>query len=240
MRHGAAVLAIDINGDALRSLAESHDGKAFNPDNLHLLTLDLADPQCAERALATATKVFGKVDGLVNNAGIGKMTIRPDFLTRPLRFMDVEPHHWQRFLAINTTAPFLMMRAFIPHMLANGFGRIIYVGTTLELMATASAGPYGPSKAAAEAITGCAARDLAGTGITINVIVPNGVTLTGFVPPGVDTKGMQSPDVMVPPFLWLMSDDASETTAKRFRANKWDTSLSGREAAAQEGRPIAW
>ena len=65
---------------------------------------------------------FGRIDVLVNNAGIGQASIRPDQRRNPIRFWEITPEQWQRFLAVNATGPIKMARAVVPHMLAAGRG----------------------------------------------------------------------------------------------------------------------
>ena len=86
------------------------------------------------------------------------------------------------------------------------------------------------------------AKDLAGTGVTVNVLVPGGVTNTGMVPleAGYDRAEMIQPAVMALPLNWLVSDAAGGVTGRRFLAVHWDPSLPPEEAAAKAGAPVAW
>jgi len=101
---------------------------------------------------------------------------------------------------------------------------------------------YGPSKAALEAFSAIMAKDLAGTGVTVNVLVPGGVTNTPMVPleAGYDRTEMIQPAVMAPPLNWLVSDAAAGVTGRRFLAVHWDPSLPPEEAAAKAGAAVAW
>src|SRR5215469_14774316 len=101
---------------------------------------------------------------------------------------------------------------------------------------------YGPSKAALEAFSAIMAKDLAGTGVTVNVLVPGGVTNTPMVPleAGYDRAEMIQPAVMGPPLNWLVSEAAAHVTGRRFLAVHWDANLSPEEAAARAGAPVAW
>jgi len=177
----------------------------------------------------------------VNNAGIGQASVRADQRRNPIRFWDATPEQWSRFLAVNATAPIMMARAVVPHMLRARQGRIVTVTTSLGTMVRAGYLLYGSSKAAAESATAVMAADLAGTGVTANVLVPGGVTNTPLVGDDAgDRSKMLQPDIMVPPLLWLVSDAAAGVTAKRFVAADWDRSLSPAEAAEKAGVPIAW
>jgi NAD(P)-dependent dehydrogenase (short-subunit alcohol dehydrogenase family) len=129
----------------------------------------------------------------------------------------------------------------VPHMLKAGRGRIVTVTTSLGTMVREGYLLYGASKAATEAAMAVLAADLAGTGVTCNVLVPGGVTNTPLVGPNAgDRDRMLQPPIMVPPLLWLVSDAAAQVSAKRFIAADWDVSLPPAQAAERAGAPIAW
>ena len=125
---------------------------------------------------------FGKIDILVNNAGIGQATLRAENWQRPIRFWEVNPDDWRRFIAVHTTAPLLLAQAVVPGMMEAQWGRIVNVTTSLGTMIRSGSPTYGPSKAALEAFSAIMAKDLDGSGVTVNVLVPGGVTNTAMVP----------------------------------------------------------
>src|SRR6201987_4820251 len=86
------------------------------------------------------------------------------------------------------------------------------------------------------------AKDLAGTGVTVNVLVPGGVTNTAMVPleAGFDRAEMIQPAVMAPPLNWLVSDAASGVTGRRFLAVHWDPTRPPEKAPPKAGPPFAW
>ena len=85
-------------------------------------------------------------------------------------------------------------------------------------MLNAGSPTYGPSKAALEALSAIMAKDLDGTGVTVNVLVPGGITNTPMVSDeaGFERAKLIQPEVMVPPLLWLVSDVAGKVTGRRF------------------------
>ena len=145
------------------------------------LSADLARPDAFDGIVSAALERFGRIDVLVNNAGIGQASVRADQRRNPIRFWEATPEQWSRFLAVNATAPIMMARAVVPHMLRARWGRIITVTTSLGTMVRAGYLLYGASKAAAESAMAVLAADLAGTGVTANVLVPGGVTNTPLV-----------------------------------------------------------
>lgn len=235
---GVDVAAVDRNEAALAALAATvHDTQG----TMQTVPADLARPDAFDAVVAAALGRFGKIDVLVNNAGIGQASIKADQRNNPIRMWDVTPEQWQRFLTVNATAPIMMARAVVPHMLQVGKGRVITVTTSLGTMVREGYLLYGASKAAAEAAMAVLAADLKGSGVTSNVLVPGGVTNTPLVGEGAgDPALMLQPEIMVPPLLWLISDAAATVTARRFVAMDWDASLPGDQAAEKAGAPIAW
>ena len=236
--NGMGVVAVDRNATALATLAASAGG---NEDAILPLPADLTEPEACERIASAAVGKLGRIDVLVNNAGIGQSSVRADQRRNPIRFWEATPEQWSRFLSVNATAPIMMARAVAPHMLRAGRGRIVTVTTSLGTMVRAGYLLYGASKAAAESATAIMAADLAGTGVTANVLVPGGVTNTPLVGEDAGPRDkMLQPEIMVPPLLWLVSDAAAGVTAKRFIAADWDASLPPAQAAEKAGAPIAW
>src|SRR5262249_15682925 len=143
-----------------------------------------------------------------------------------------------RFVAVNATAPLMLARAVVPHMLRARRGRIVTVTTSLGTMLREGYMLYRASKAAAEAATAVMSEDLAGPGVTANVLLPAAAT----VPGGrvADRSKMLRPEIRVPQLLWLVSDAAATTTGRRFLAAHWDTAIPSAAAAEKCGAPIAW
>ena len=235
---GFTVIAVDRNPAMLDALPAAAQGLA---GTVMPLNADLSQAAAFDRIAGTALEKFGRIDVLVNNAGVGQSSIRADQRRNPIRFWEVAPEQWSRFLAVNATAPIMMAKAVLPHMLAAKRGRIITVTTSLGTMVRPGYLLYGASKAAAEAAMAGLSGDLAGTGVTCNVLVPGGVTNTPLVGDDAgDRSRMLQPDIMVPPLRWLVSDAAAAVNGRRFIAADWDASLPADQAAEKAGAPIAW
>ena len=236
---GYRVAASDLSRDGLGALAAGLANKAAD-----LLTVpaDLSRDGAADEIVAAARGRFGKIDILVNNAGVGQGTLRAANWQQPLKFWEVTPEDWRRFVAVHTTAPLSLARAVVHEMIAAKWGRIVNVTTSLGTMIRPGSPTYGPSKAALEALSAIMAKDLDGTGVTVNVLVPGGVTNTPMVPQeaGFDRQQMIQPEIMAPPLVWLVSDAAGEVTGRRFLAVHWDPALPPRQAAEKAGAPVAW
>jgi NAD(P)-dependent dehydrogenase (short-subunit alcohol dehydrogenase family) len=237
---GIAVAGVDRNADGLADVAAA--ARACQASGvLHAVGADLADPAAFDRIVAGVLARFGRIDVLVNNAGIGQSGVRAVQRRNPIRFWQATPEQWSRFLAVNATAPIMLARAVLPHMLSRRSGRIITVTTSLGTMVRAGYLLYGASKAAAEAAMAVLSNDLAGTGVTANVLVPGGVTDTPLVGDDAGERSrMLRPEVMVPPLLYLISDEAAGVNGRRFIGADWDASQPSAQAAERAGAPIAW
>ena len=234
---GMDVVAVDRNAAALAGLPSA----AGTPGSVLTLAVDLTQPDSFDRIAASTLERFSRIDVLVNNAGIGQASVRADQRKNPIRFWEASAADWNRFLAVNATAPIMLTRAVVPHMLSKGRGRVVTVTTSLGTMVRAGYLLYGSSKAAAESAMAVLAADLAGTGITSNVLVPGGTTNTPLVGEEAgDRSKMLQPEIMVPPLLWLVSDAAAGVNGRRFVAADWDRSLPEAQAAEKAGTPIAW
>jgi NAD(P)-dependent dehydrogenase (short-subunit alcohol dehydrogenase family) len=238
---GLAVAAVDRSAAGLAALAESAAERQQGA-NLLVTEADLADDASVPRVIADTRARFGTIDILVNNAGVGQATLRGDNRERPIKFWEVTPEQWKLFVAVHTNAPMALSRALVHDMVRQKWGRIVNVTTSLGTMIRDGSPTYGPSKAALEAFSAIMAKDLAGTGVTVNVLVPGGVTNTGMIPAEApyDRADMIQPAVMAPPLNWLVSDAASGVTGRRFLAVHWDPALPPEAAAAKAGAPVAW
>jgi NAD(P)-dependent dehydrogenase (short-subunit alcohol dehydrogenase family) len=238
---GIEVIGVDREPAYLDELRQAAAARQI-AGALHPLVADLSDPASFDRVVRAALDACGHIDILVNNAGIGQGSVRADQRHNPLRFWEITPEQWGRFLAVNATAPLMMARAVTPHMLKQKRGRIVTVTTSLGTMLRRGYVLYGASKAAAEAATAVMSQDLAGTGVTANVLVPGGMTDTRIIPDAAvaERSKLLRPEIMVAPLLWLVSDAAAQVTGRRFLAVHWDTRLPPAEAAEKCGAPIAW
>jgi NAD(P)-dependent dehydrogenase (short-subunit alcohol dehydrogenase family) len=238
---GIRVAGVDRDREPLEALAASagEQGKAY--DFLTIQT-DLTSDSATDQITRATRARFGRIDILVNNAGIGPGSIRPDSWQRPMKFWEITPDQWRRFVAVHTTAPLALANAVVPEMMRQGWGRIVNVTTSLGTMLNAGSPTYGPSKAALEALSAIMAKDLNGTGVTVNVLVPGGVTNTPMISEeaGFDRDKLIQPGIMAPPLVWLVSDAAGNVSGRRFLAIHWDPALAPDQAAEKAGAPVAW
>jgi len=212
----------EIEGELAETIAliEAAGGKGLA---LHADILDQAD---CEAAVSKTLAAFGGLHILCNHAGKSQRYHGP----RDIPFWETDPDGYRLVMTTNTIGAYLMSRAAVPHLLKNGWGRIINTSKSLDSMHEAYAGAYGPSKAGVEAESLSWAEELAGTGVTVNTIEPGGPVPTRFGRGKVAGAGGLAVNVMVPCALWLASSESDGINGCRFDAKAWNPELPPREA----------
>jgi 3-oxoacyl-[acyl-carrier protein] reductase len=245
-------MTLGLSSSGVRVLAVGHiadDVAAMEGTaNVHAMVADLRRPEMCDRVVGEALSLFGRVDILVNNAGLTFTYIDPErFKTGPRKFWEIGDTVIQNVMDTNYVAADQMGRRVAPLMLAQGWGRIINVTTKLDTMNRAGSVPYGSSKAALEMTTEIWAKELAGTGVTVNIVNPGaGANTPGMAQEMKDRSRagtvlrLVEPDEMVPPLLYVVSRKADGVNGYRFDALTWDTSLPPAEAARLNARPAGF
>ncbi len=131
---------------------------------------DLGDTDQVSATIDSAISAFGRLDGLVNNAGFG-LNKAPESLDRA---------DWDRVLAVNLTGPFLLAREAAPHLRASG-GAVVNIASTRALQSEPNSEPYAASKGGLVALTHALAASLA-PAIRVNAISPGWIDTTGADP----------------------------------------------------------
>jgi NAD(P)-dependent dehydrogenase (short-subunit alcohol dehydrogenase family) len=163
LAHGHRVALIDI--DAPRLDAASAELAAEHGDNVRALHCDVSDPAQVHGAAATVQQAFGRIDALVNNAGVA--------VFKPIS--DTSFDEWRWVMATNLDGPFLCSQAFLPLLRASGGGSIVNIASISGLRASTLRVAYGTSKAALIHLTKQQAVELASYGIRSNAIAPGPV-----------------------------------------------------------------
>ena len=124
---------------------------------------DIAAPGVAEEIVRMTLERFGRIDVVVNNAALALST----------RLPDLTAEEWRSALEVNLTAPFLLMKAALPAMQAQGYGRIINISSSAgRMVSTLGGAHYTASKAGLLGLTRAAAKELGKFGITVNAVCP--------------------------------------------------------------------
>lgn len=158
---GWRVVMLDILGDTLEEAAKAL-GK---PEMILTVRADVSDPSAVRDAVQKAKEQFGRIDALVNNAGIA--------IFKPI--LDVTLEDWQRVMAVNLTGPFLMVQATAPLMRDQGGGAIVNITSISGLRASTLRVAYGTSKAGLAHLTKQQAAELGEYGIRVNAVAPGPV-----------------------------------------------------------------
>jgi gluconate 5-dehydrogenase len=187
--------------------------------------LDVRDETSVAACVDRARDAWGGIDVLVNNAGIGMRTVNPRFMAEPQPFWDVDPDGFRDVVDTKVVGCFLMARAVVPLMLRDGGGRVVNISMNEQTMVRRGFVPYGPAGAGVEALSRVMAADLAGSAVTVNLLLPGGGTRTGMVPDEVPAEvraGLLDAAVMGPPIVWLASARAAGVHDRRIVATEFD------------------
>jgi NAD(P)-dependent dehydrogenase (short-subunit alcohol dehydrogenase family) len=239
-RAGAKGITITAsrNPDEIKAVAAEIEDIAGPGSSLPLIA-DVTDRAACREAVRQTAERFGAVDVLVNNAGRGQRSMTND--SAP--FWEGNPEGWAEIVDTNVNGPFNMAHSAIHHMMDSGWGRILNVTKSRDSMHRAYGTPYGPTKAALEAMTLAWAEDLLGTGVTVNSIAPGGSVDTEFVLPAARIRGEKSgklymdAEIIAPIAVFLASNEADGITGCRYIGKNWRTDLPPAEAAEAAREP---
>lgn len=161
VEQGWRVAMLDILGDTLREAAAA----LGQPERILVLEADVSDPVKVAAAVRQTQAHFGRIDALVNNAGIA--------IFKPI--LEVTLEDWSRVMAVNLTGPFLMTQAVAPLMRDQGGGAIVNITSISGLRASTLRVAYGTSKAGLAHLTKQQAAELGEYGIRVNAVAPGPV-----------------------------------------------------------------
>lgn len=159
LESGASVSLWDVDAAALD---EAH-GELKSLGIVHTAVVDVASAESADTGAASAAQALGKLDILVNNAGIAGVNAK---------VWETDPVEWRRVLDINLSGPFHCCRAVIPHLLRNGYGRIVNIASIAGKEGNPTAAHYSASKAGVIALTKSLGKELATSNVIVNCITP--------------------------------------------------------------------
>ncbi|MCG7402055.1 MULTISPECIES: SDR family oxidoreductase [Caballeronia] len=216
LQSGAEVSLWDVDGERLARTSAELAAK-YRERKVSDAVVELTEESSVDAAVNKALAVHGKIDVLVNNAGItgGNGTT-----------WELAPDVWRRVIDVNLIGPYLTCRAVVPHMLKSGYGRIVNVASIAGKEGNPNASHYSASKAGLIGLTKSLGKELAGKNILVNAVTPAAAKTEIF-----DSMSQQHIDYMLSKIpmnrflmpeeaasliLWLASEDCAFSTGAVF------------------------
>jgi 3-oxoacyl-[acyl-carrier protein] reductase len=213
---GAAVVLTDVQGEKLEAVARTVV-EAGGRAEAHVV--DVGDAAAVERTVAAVVAAHGRVDHLVNNAGI----------TRDGLLMRMKEEDWDMVLRVNLKGTFNFSKAVLRTMVAARYGRIVNIASVAGLMGNAGQTNYASSKAGVIAFARSLAREVGARGITVNAVAPGFIAtaMTDALPEEVKKayleiiplKKFGLPKDVSSAVKFLLSDDAAYITGQVISVN---------------------
>jgi NAD(P)-dependent dehydrogenase (short-subunit alcohol dehydrogenase family) len=208
-KEGANLVISSRSADALEPVAE--EARALGVEVL-AVPADVSRSEDVQELVDATAERFGKIDVLVNNAGL---------LGPRVRIEDYPEDDWRSVLDANLTGPFLVSRAAIPHMPEGA--SVVNVTSGVSIEGRAEWGAYSVSKFGLEGLTQILAAELKDRGIRANSVDPGGMRtdMRAAAYPDEDPKTRITPEENTAVFIYLASDASREVTGERFKAQEF-------------------
>ncbi|MPZ75409.1 MAG: SDR family NAD(P)-dependent oxidoreductase [Deltaproteobacteria bacterium] len=173
-------------------------------------TCDVSLEESVKNFVGNVVKKFGRVDVLVNNAGV---------MTRPIPITELEIKKWDYTIAVNLRGPFLVTQSVLPIMMKQKSGSIVNVSSMVGRGAYANFIAYATSKWGLEGFTQTLAAEARSSGIRVNSVEPGYVAtkLTGY--------SGSKPESVTDVFVYLASDEAKGVTGKMLSSSAWKSQI---------------
>ena len=216
-REGARVVLVARTASELEAVAEEAEGETL------VAPADVTDAAAVEGAVESALDAFGRVDTLVNNAGIGLLSLEDG--GRPTH--EITEERWRQVIDVNLTGVFLCSRAVLPHMLDRGRGNVVNISSGLGRYAAPGFAPYNASKHGLEGLTKTMALDYEDDGVNVNALDPGGRVNTAFWDhlPDDERAEILQPDVMNEAAILLAAQGPDGVTGESMNAADWEERL---------------
>jgi len=224
-RAGARVVATSRSRDPLDTLADEA------PTETLVAPADVRDADAVAGVVEATVERFGRLDGLVNNAGVGLLSLRGEL--KPVH--EVTPAEWATVVETNLTGPFYFTKYALPHMLDAGRGNVVNVSSGYGQRGAAEWAPYSASKHGLEGLTASVALEVEDEGINVNGLLPGGSVETGFwdtdeklsqLRPSARDE-VQSTDVLDDAAVALLAQGPDGVTGESLRVPAWEERLGG-------------
>jgi NAD(P)-dependent dehydrogenase (short-subunit alcohol dehydrogenase family) len=208
-KEGASIVINSRSQESIRPVAE--EAESLGAEVL-ALAADVSRSADVERLVGAATQRFGRIDVLVNNAGL---------LGPRVAIEEYPEDEWRRVIDANLTGPFLVSKAVIPHMPEGG--SIVNVVSGVSVEGRAEWGAYSVSKFGVEGLTQILSAELKERGIRVNAVDPGGMRteMRAAAYPEEDPMTRIIPEENTEVFLYLADDKSKDVTGERFKAQEF-------------------
>lgn len=196
-----------------------HAPSLESSEDVLLLKADLREPEQIEVLIDSAINKFGRIDWLINNAGISRSAMS----------WKTELEAWEETMAVNLTAPFLISKKIIPGMRERRYGRIINVSSVVAQAGAIGTAAYAASKAGLIGLTRTQSKELAASDITVNALALGyfSAGMIGDVPEElreeivktIPMKRLGDPNTVCKTIEWLLSDESAYVTGQVINLN---------------------
>ena len=187
--HGAQVVLADINKGAAGEIAARYGGRP--------LYMDLTDPGSVEGGLAEVLRAEGRIDILVNAAGLDFIRAAPELTLE----------EWDKVVNVNLRAPWLLAKLVMPHMMERGSGQILNVASTAAKKGWENAAAYASSKHGLLGLTQVLHSEGRQNGVRAMAVVPGGMRTNFFaaLDPPPPPEDLQPPETVAKSILFMLS-----------------------------------
>lgn len=210
LEEGAKVAICDINAEKIAEAAKTLSAKG----DVRGFACDISDKEQVDAMVEQVAKEFGRIDILINNAGI----------TKDAQFYKMTPEQFDGVINVNLRGNFNMTKAVIPHMMEQKYGKIVHCSSVSAFNGNFGQSNYAASKAAIIGMTRVQAKELGKYGINVNAVCPGSILTPMYdaVPEeirqkklaGIPLRRFGDPREAAQVYCFLASDESSYITAQ--------------------------
>ncbi len=209
-REGASIAVTDVDKKNLETLCR--DLEATGAETISVVC-DVSDESAVHDAVSCILSRFGKIDALINNAGIYHEAV-------PTEFVDSKSARWKRKIEVNVLGTMYMTQAVLPSMLRQGYGRIVNLASVAGVYGIRKMVDYSMTKGAILGFTKALAKEVAPKGVTVNAVSPGSINISGKPEhelPDYSFLGRSgTPEECAAAIVFLSSDDASYVSGQNW------------------------
>ncbi len=203
---GAKLVLCDINEEMIKSVED--EIKEFNPDVISC-AFDISDEQAVYDMVEKAKNTFGRVDILINNAGIYTVDMGP--------FAESSSSSWKKKTEINIYGTMYATRAVLPYMIEQRYGKIVNIGSVAGVYGITNMVDYSMTKGAIISFTKALAKEVAEYGVNVNTLSPGNIVVSSKDLPDYSFMNRSgTPEECANVIVFLASDESSFVSGQNY------------------------